>query len=76
MRSLIKLKQGEIGNIETITGDSRFISRITSIGLSTGSTVKVMRNEFGMPMLLYAHDTLIAVSKKEAEKIFVHHNGT
>jgi ferrous iron transport protein A len=75
MRSLTKLKQNEIGDIETITGDGRFISRITSIGLSVGSTVRVMRNGFGMPMLLYAHDTLIAVSKKEAKKIFVHRKG-
>jgi ferrous iron transport protein A len=72
MKSLTKLKRDEIGAIDTITGDNRFISRITSIGLSVGSTVRVMRNGFGMPMLLYAHDTLVAVSKKEAEKIFVH----
>ena len=71
MKSLIKLQQNESAAIETIEGDSRFISRITSIGLSVGSTVRVIRNGFGMPMLLYAHDTLIAVSKKEAEKIFV-----
>jgi ferrous iron transport protein A len=75
MKSLTRLKQDEIGDIETLTGDSRFISRITSIGLSVGSTVRVMRNGFGMPMLLYAHDTLIAVSKKEAEKISVHREG-
>jgi ferrous iron transport protein A len=75
MKSLTRLKKDEIGDIETITGDSRFISRITSIGLSVGSTVRVMRNGFGMPMLLYAHDTLIAVSKKEAKKIFVHREG-
>lgn len=75
MRSLTKLKKGEIGDIETIKGDSRFISRITSIGLSVGSAVRVMQNGFGMPMLLYAHDTLIAVSKKEAEKIFVQQGG-
>ena len=75
MKSLTKLKQDEIGSIETIRGDKRFISRITSIGLSVGSTVKVMRNSFGMPMLLFAHDTMIAVSKKEAEKIFIHRAG-
>ena len=71
MTNLTKLKQEESGDIKTITGDSRFISRIKSIGLSVGSTVRVMRKEFGMPMLLYAHDTLIAVSKKEAKKIMV-----
>ena len=75
MRNLVSLKQGEMGNIETIKGDSRFISRVTSIGLSVGSNVRVMRNGFGMPMLLYAHDTLIAVSKKEAEKVLVHPKG-
>ncbi|MGD9159256.1 MAG: FeoA family protein [Desulfobacteraceae bacterium] len=72
MKSLTKLKQDGSGDIKTITGDSRFISRITSIGQSVGSSVRVMRNGFGMPMLLYAHDTLIAVSKKEAKKIFIH----
>lgn len=71
MKPLTNLKQDESGDIQTITGDSRFISRITSIGLSVGSTVRVVRQGWGLPMLLYAHDTLIAVSKKETEKIFV-----
>lgn len=75
MKNLTVLKQDQTADIETIKGDSRFISRITSIGLSVGSTVRVMRNGFGLPMLLYAHDTLIAVSKKEAEKIYVHEKG-
>jgi hypothetical protein len=48
MRRLTRLKQDEISDIETITGDSRFISRIASIGLSVGSTVRVMRNGFGI----------------------------
>jgi len=71
MKNLTTLRQNETGDIQTIRGDGRFISRITSIGLSVGTTVKVARNGFGMPMLIYAHDTLIAVSKKEAEKVFV-----
>ena len=74
MMNLTKLKQYQSGDIETIKGDSRFISRITSIGLSVGAGVRVLANKTGMPMLLYAHDTMIAVSKKEAEKIFVHSN--
>lgn len=75
MKILTELKKGETGRIKTIQGDGRFISRITSIGLSVGSDVKVMKNGFGMPMLLFAHDTLIAVSMKEAAKIRVKHGG-
>ena len=71
MRKLTNLKTGDIGDIETIRGDSRFVSRITSIGLSIGSAVRIIHNGFGMPMLLYAHDTLIAISRKEAEKVFI-----
>lgn len=75
MKNLTKLKKGENGDIETIKGDNRFISRITSIGLSVGSAVRVVQNGCGMPMLLYTHDTLVAVSKKEAEKIYIQRGG-
>lgn len=75
MINLTELKKGDQSDIKTIKGDSRFISRITSIGLSVGSNVQVIRNGFGMPMLLFAHDTLIAVSKKEARNIFVNQQG-
>ena len=75
MKNLTTLKKDQTAEIEDIKGSSRFISRITSIGLSVGSTIRVMRNGFGLPMLLYAHDTLVAVSKKEAEKIYVNEKG-
>jgi len=74
-KRLIRLNRGETGKINTITGDSRFISRATSIGLCAGARVRVLRNNMGLPMLVYAHDTMIALSKKEAAKIRVYLKG-
>ena len=45
------------------------------MGLSIGSKIKIVRNGFGMPLLLFSRDTVIAVSKKEAEKIYVTQQG-
>ena len=69
MKKLTGFKKGESCLIKSIQGDNRFISRVSSMGLTNGSEIQVVQNGFGMPMLLYSHDTLIAISKKEAKKI-------
>lgn len=71
MKRLTSCKTGTLCIIANITGDNRFISRISSIGLTVGAEVQVLRNSFAMPMLIYSHDTVIVVSKKEAVHIFI-----
>jgi ferrous iron transport protein A len=76
MKNLTNQKKGETCRVASIEGDNRFISRISSMGINIGSIVTILQNTFGMPMLLYAHDTLVALSKKEAGKITVEAGGS
>lgn len=59
------------GFISSIDGDTRFLSRITAIGLTPGCAIEVMQNEKKQPMLIYSRDTLIAVNRKDCERIEV-----
>ena len=52
-------------------GDSRFIGRITSIGLTPGCRVNVIKNDKNRPLLLFSRDTMIAVNRRECEGIEV-----
>ncbi len=57
--------------VEKLTGDERFTSRITSIGLTPGCSLRVIRNDKNRPMLIYSRDTLIALNRKECMGIEV-----
>jgi ferrous iron transport protein A len=41
------------------------------MGITVGSTLEVIRNEKKQPMLLFCRDTMVAINRKECEKIFV-----
>ncbi|MBP5553970.1 MAG: ferrous iron transport protein A [Lachnospiraceae bacterium] len=70
------MKLGEIGENQTaivssLNGDSRFIGRITSIGLTPGCKLTVIKNDKNRPILVYSRDTMIALNRKECEGIEV-----
>jgi ferrous iron transport protein A len=69
--SLSELQKDCNAVVDKLTGDERFMSRITSIGLTPGCTVKVIRNDKNRPMLIYSRDTLIALNRKECKGIEV-----
>ena len=64
-------KPGYSGIITAINGDTRFLSRITSIGLTVGCKIEIMRNEKKQPVLLLGRDSLIAVNRKDCDRIEV-----
>lgn len=68
---LNETKPGYSGTITSIDGDTRFLSRITSIGLTEGCQITIMQNEKHQPMLLLGRDSLIAVNRKDCERIEV-----
>ena len=68
---LSELRQNSDAVVKSLNGDQRFISRITSIGLTPGCSVKVIRNDKNRPMLVYSRDTMIALNRKECEGIEV-----
>ncbi len=57
--------------VKSLTGDQRFISRITSIGLTPGCNLRVLRNDSNRPMLVFSRDTMIALNRKECMGIEV-----
>ena len=65
------LKVDQTGVVREITGDSRFISRIISIGLTPNSSFTVLKNDGSSPMLVYCRDTMIAINRKECAQIGV-----
>jgi ferrous iron transport protein A len=71
MQNITKLKRGERGVVARLDGDPRFLSRITAIGLTPGCPVEILRSEKRQPVLLYSRDTMIALSRREGEKIML-----
>ena len=68
---LSELKKEHSGVITYVNGDSRFVSRITSIGLTPGCKVTVVKNEKRRPLLVYSRDTMIALNRNECADIEV-----
>lgn len=74
MLTLAQSEEGRGYTVKDINGDARFISRITSVGLTTGAILKVVRNVKHLPLLIYSRDTMLAINKQEANNIHVEVN--
>lgn len=68
---LSELKEQQKAIVDGLEGDSRFIGRITSIGLTPGCEVMVVKNDKNRPVLVYSRDTMIALNRKECEGVRV-----
>jgi ferrous iron transport protein A len=68
---LYDAKPGFTGTITNIEGDTRFLSRITSMGLTEGCSIEIMQNEKNQPILLLGRDSLIAINRKDCDRIEV-----
>ena len=71
MKKLNELKKEQSAVIASINGNTRFVSRITSIGLTPGCKVTVVKNEKRRPLLVYSRDTMIALNRNECADIEV-----
>lgn len=69
--NLTEAKAGTLVVIERIAGDRSFLQRVTAIGLLEGTAAQVVRNDPGMPMLLYCRETLLALHRGSAARIEV-----
>lgn len=67
--SLCEMHENSSGFISKIEGDSRFISRIVSIGLTPGSFIMLLKNDGRSPVLVFCRDTVIAVNRRECSQI-------
>ena len=65
------MKQGEEGIVSSIDGDSRYVGRITSIGITPGCRIKVIKNDRNRPLIVFSRDTMIALNSNESKNIGV-----
>ena len=71
MKTLVEMKQGQEGVVVAVNGDARYMSRITSIGITPGCRVRVIKNDKNRPVIVYSRDTMIALNSKECSNIKV-----
>ncbi|HHU96384.1 MAG TPA: ferrous iron transport protein A [Petrimonas sp.] len=71
MLTLNEVNEGQKVIIADIKGNTRFLSRITSIGLTLGCEIKMLYNEKKFPLLFYGRDTVIALNREESNDVFV-----
>ena len=71
MKKLFEMAQGEEGVISSIGGDARYVGRITSIGITPGCRVRIIKNDKNRPIIVYSRDTIIALNRKESGNIEV-----
>jgi len=69
--SLSELKENREALVTDLKGDIRFMSRITSIGLTPGCRVKMVKNDKNRPVLVYSRDTMIALNRNECNGIVI-----
>ena len=71
MKKLTEMKQGEEGIISSISGDNRYIGRVTSIGITPGCRIRIVKNDKNRPIIVYSRDTMIALNSNESRNIEV-----
>ncbi len=68
---LSEMQAGKNGIVRSLGNDERFLNRITSIGLTEGAPFQVVKNDRKMPVLVFVRETLLALNRKDCEKIEV-----
>jgi ferrous iron transport protein A len=71
MSRLSEIQAGKTVIVKEVMADDRLISRTSSMGIIVGSRIEILRNEKKQPLLLFCRDTMVAVNRKECEKIKV-----
>ena len=71
MKRLTEMKAGEEGVIISINGDNRYVGRITSIGITPGCRIRIVKNDKNRPVIVFTRDTMIALNSKESMNIEV-----
>ena len=66
---LSEFKAETSGIVKSLGDDGKFVSRITSIGMSEGAEFEVVRNDRKMPVLVYVRETLLALNRNDCERI-------
>lgn len=76
MPSIDALKEGESARIETVTGSAGFINRAAAMGITSGVRVTSVQNQGRLPLLLHLRNSMVALDRKDAQRILIHDNHT
>lgn len=68
---LTEVRPGLHVRIESIDGDVRLLTRLSSMGMAPGASVKVVRNDRHRPVLVFGRDTLLALGRRDAARVEV-----
>ncbi len=71
MCTLDLLKTGETGRIISLKGGNHFISRITAMGFTPETKIKMISNRGRGPIIVFLRDTMVALGRGETLKISV-----
>lgn len=67
--TLSEAKPGMQYVIREIRDEARLVNRLSSMGLLCGSRIEICQNHKKQPVLIFARDTLLAIGRRESEKI-------
>lgn len=66
------VKEGAAARVLAVSGGgARFVSRITSVGLTEGCRIEVLQNVRKRPVLVYVRDSAVAIDRGDCELIDV-----
>lgn len=68
---LSEMKPEQDGIVQSINGNHHFLTRSISIGIVEGSSIKIVQSDKNQPVLFYCRNSLLALARKDAEKIEV-----
>jgi Fe2+ transport system protein FeoA len=68
---LINLNYGAQAKISKINGGCDLIRRLTEMGLTLGTNIKVVSDAFGGPIVIEVRDSRLAIGRGVATKIYV-----
>jgi ferrous iron transport protein A len=71
MTTLHSLKKEQVAVVCNLSGDQRFISRVSAMGFTPDTEVTVIQNSKKGPLIVYLRDTQVGLSHDEAAKIQV-----
>ena len=66
---LSDMQKDKCVRVKSLGVDAHFLNRITSIGITEGTMIRVIRNDRKMPVLVYVRQTLLALNREDCAKI-------
>ena len=64
-------RRGQSACVCRLEGDARFLSRVTAIGLTEGSTVHVLQNDRKRPGPVHLRGSFVAFDRSDCERFEV-----